>query len=206
MIVAALEGACFERGSRRVLDHATLGVAKGQRVALVGPNGAGKTTAVRLLLGLESPSAGRVQPCAPGAGYVPQKYAQSLFPWFSVARNVAFHQLLAGAASGAGQRAADLCARLLPGVDPARLAGNLSGGEQQATALARALAAPGDIVVADEPFSALSASPRRRAHQVVREELRGRALLLVTHADAETRELCDRVVRLEGGGLVDDAA
>jgi ABC-type nitrate/sulfonate/bicarbonate transport system ATPase subunit len=202
MIVAALEGASFRRGRRTVLDRATLRIGSGERVALVGPNGAGKTTALRLLLGLEAPSSGVVRRCRPGAGYVSQRCAESLFPWFSVARNVAMHRLLAGRAEDE-REVLGLCARLLPGVDPARLAGELSGGEHQAAALARALLAPGDLIVADEPFSALSESARRGARDVLREELRGRALLLVTHWRDEAASLCDRVVRIEGGRLVE---
>ncbi len=205
MIVAALEGVSFEHGSRPVLDRATLRIESGERVALVGPNGAGKTTVLRLLLGLEAPSSGRVRRCGPGTGYVPQCYAESLFPWFSVARNVALYRLLSQRRGGE-QAARTLCARLLTGIDPDRLAGQLSGGEQQATALARALCAPGDIVVADEPFSALSERARCGARDVLREELRGRALLLVTHWRDEAGGLCDRVVRIEAGHLVDGSS
>ncbi len=205
MIVAALEDASFERASHRVLDRATLRIEQGERVALVGPNGAGKTTVLRLLLGLETPSSGTVRRCGPGAGYVPQRCAESLFPWFSLGRNVALYPLVRRDPHGEAAALA-LCAQLLPKVDPARPAGRLSGGEQQTAALVRALVAPGDVILADEPFSALSESGRRAARDVLREELRGRALLLVTHWRDEAADLCDRVVRVEDGRLAEGAA
>jgi ABC-type multidrug transport system ATPase subunit len=202
MIVAALESASFGNGSRQVLDRVTLHIESGERVGLLGRNGAGKTTALRLLLALEQPSSGVVQPCSPGTGYVPQRYSESLFPWFSVARNVAMYPILDGRPDGE-RLARALCERLLPGVDASRLAGRLSGGEQQAAALARALCAPGGSILADEPFSALSESMRRRAYDVLRDELRGRALVLVTHSPDDAKELCDRIVRIEDGRLVE---
>jgi ABC-type sulfate/molybdate transport systems ATPase subunit len=97
-----------------------------------------------------------------------------------------------------------LCTRLLPGIDPSRLAGRLSGGEKQAAALARALAWPGDLLLADEPFAALAAPMRGRLRQVLREELGSRALLLVTHAAEDAADLCDRMVRVNDGRLVEE--
>jgi len=203
MTVAALEGVTCSRGGREVLRGATLHIDAGERVALVGPNGAGKTTLLRALLGLEEVSQGKVTRCARGAGYVPQTVGESLFPWFSLRRNVAMPRLLAHR-DDAADVATRLCARLLPEVAPDRRAGDLSGGEQQAAALARALASVGDIVVADEPFSALAADARSRAVSVVRDELRGRALLLVTHARGDATELCERVLRVDGGTVIEE--
>jgi len=199
--VLALDGVTLGRQGRVVVNDATLRVERGERVALLGPNGAGKTTLLRLLLGLEVPASGVVKACKGGVGYVPQAFAPSLFPWFSVLRNVAMPRLVAGLGD-ASDVAGALCARLLPGVDVGRLAGRLSGGEQQAAALARALASPGDVVLADEPFSALAASARETAKRTLLDALRGRALVLVTHADADASLLCERVVRVEAGSIV----
>jgi ABC-type sulfate/molybdate transport systems ATPase subunit len=89
----------------------------------------------------------------------------------------------------------------LPGVDVARLAGRLSGGEQQLAALSRALASPGDVVIADEPFSALAASARETARRALQDELGGRALVLVSHAEEDASLLCERIVRIEDGSI-----
>jgi ABC-type multidrug transport system ATPase subunit len=199
--VAALERVSFRRGARVVLTDATLRIEPGERIGVVGPNGAGKSTVIRLLLGLETATSGTVEPCAKRAGYVPQGHAESLFPWFSVLRNVAMPRLVAGREDALVQ-ARVLCERALPGLDVQRRASALSGGEKQATAVARALAAPGDVVVADEPFSALATAMRAQMRRVLRDELHGRALVLVSHASDDVSDLCDRVVRVEEGRLV----
>jgi ABC-type nitrate/sulfonate/bicarbonate transport system ATPase subunit len=195
VIVAELDRVRVLGRDHPMLSEASLTLRAGDRVALVGPNGAGKSTLVRVLLGLTLPAEGTVQRAAGGVGYVPQGYAESLFPWFSVLRNVAMPRLVARR-EDAYDAARALADRILPGIDPRRHAGRLSGGEKQATALARALAAPGDLVIADEPFSATAASSRDRLRRALREELGGRALLLVTHDERDVADLCERTVRL----------
>ncbi len=188
-----------------MLREASLSLRAGERVALLGPNGAGKSTLVRVLLGLTTPAEGTVQRAAPGVGYVPQGYAESLFPWFSVLRNVAMPRLVARR-EDAYDAARSLADRILPGVDPRRRAGRLSGGEKQATALARALASPGNLVIADEPFSAIAASSRERLRLVLREKLGDRALLLVTHDAGDVVDLCQRTVRVVDGCTLEASA
>lgn len=204
-IVAALDRVSVLGGDRPMLREASLSLRAGERVALLGPNGAGKSTLVRVLLGLTAPAKGTVQRAAPGVGCVPQAYAESLFPWFSVLRNVAM-PLLVARREDAYDRARSLADRILPGVDPGRRAGRLSGGEKQATALARALASPGDLVIADEPFSAIAASSRERLRRALREELGARALLLVTHDEGDVVDLCERTVRVIDGRTVEASA
>jgi len=200
--LASLEGVVFRRAARTILDEVTLRIEASDRIALIGPNGAGKTTLLRLLLALEVPASGTVTACARGVGYVPQAYSESLFPWFSVLRNVAMPRIVARRAD-ALEVARGLCGRLLPGLDVRRLAGRLSGGEKQASALARALAAPGDLVVADEPFSALATQVRARARSTLHQELGRRALLLVTHSAEDVADLCNRAFCIEDGRLVE---
>ncbi len=204
-IVAAVDRVSVLGGKRPMLREASLSLRPGERVALLGPNGAGKSTLVRVLLGLMAPAAGTVQCAAPGVGYVPQGYADSLFPWFSVLRNVAM-PLLVARRDDAYDVARMLADRIVPGVDPRRRAGRLSGGEKQATALARALASPGDLVIADEPFSAIAASSRPRLRRALREDLGGRALLLVTHDAGDVVDLCERTVRVIDGCTVEASA
>jgi ABC-type nitrate/sulfonate/bicarbonate transport system ATPase subunit len=205
VIVAALDRVRVAGREQPMLREASLSLRAGERVALVGPNGAGKSTLVRVLLGFACPEGGTVQRTGGGVGYVPQNYAESLFPWFSVLRNVAMPRLL-GRLDDAYDAARALTQRILPGVDPHRRAGRLSGGEKQATALARALASPGDLVIADEPFSAIAASSRERLRRALREGLGSRALLLVTHDASDVADLCERTVRLIDGRTVDAPA
>jgi NitT/TauT family transport system ATP-binding protein len=205
VIVATLDRVRVLGRNHPMLREASLRLRAGDRVALVGPNGAGKSTLVRVLLGLTLPTEGTVQRASAGVGYVPQGYAESLFPWFSVLRNIAMPRLVARRAD-AFDAARALADRILPGVDPRRRAGRLSGGEKQATALARALAAPGDLLIADEPFSAIAASSRERLRRALREELGSRALLLVTHDAGDAADLCARTVRLIDGRTVEAQA
>jgi ABC-type nitrate/sulfonate/bicarbonate transport system ATPase subunit len=198
--LAALDDVTLRRQGRVVVKGATLRIERGERVALLGPNGAGKTTLLRLLLGLESPESGGAKTCSRGVGYVPQAFAASLFPWFSLLRNIAMPRLVAGLGD-ASDVARALAGKLLQAVDVGRLVARLSGGEQQLVALARALASPGDVVIADEPFSALAASARETARRALQDELGGRALLLVSHAEEDASLLCDRIVRVEDGSI-----
>jgi NitT/TauT family transport system ATP-binding protein len=202
-IVASLDRVRVLGRAHPMLRDASLCLRAGDRVALVGPNGSGKSTLVRVLLGLTPATEGTVQRAEAGVGYVPQDYAESLFPWFSVLRNIAM-PLLVARRQDAYDAARTLANRTLPGIDPRRRAGRLSGGEKQATALARALASPGgDLVIADEPFSAIAASSRERLRRTLREELCGRALLLVTHDAGDVEDLCERTVRLVDGRTVE---
>jgi ABC-type sulfate/molybdate transport systems ATPase subunit len=169
-------------------------------VALVGPSGAGKTTVLRAIAGAVRPAEGRISlgervlldrarridlpPEARRVGYVFQEYA--LFPHMTVRRNVAF---------GGAERADELLGRL--GI--AHLAGarppEISGGERQRVALARALAAAPQVLLLDEPLSALDAHTRDRVRGELRALLRelGLPALLVTHDFEDAAALADRV-------------
>jgi len=202
MSVLAARRLCFERSSRAVLADVTFSVAKGERVAVMGVNGAGKSTLLRLLLGLERPTRGIVQGAPRGCGWVPQAAGESLFPWFTVLKNVALPRL-AARLPGASEVARECLREVAPAIDPGRRAAELSGGELQAVALARALAAAGPAVLADEPFSALAAAAKRAALEGVDRALRGRALVMVTHDEDEAHALGARILRLVPGGLVE---
>ncbi len=199
-LVARLQLASLTRGGRRVVDAVSLSVGPGERVALMGPNGAGKTSVLRILAGLEAPTSGTATRAAGPIGYVPQSAAEAIFPWFTLQKNVALPRLVQ-ALPDADEVAARLLGRLLPELDSRRRASGLSGGERQAVAIARALATPGTLLLADEPFSALSATMQARAREALAVELNGRALVMVTHDEADARALGARVVRLEAGAL-----
>ena len=182
-MIAALEHVSLERAGRSVLRDVSLRIAAGERIALVGENGAGKTSLLRLLAGLEAPTQGEVQTVPPGSGYVPQASGEHVFPWFSVVRTV------------------ELLRRIAPGLEGRRTSRGLSGGEAQALSIARALIAPGPVVLADEPFAALAIDARSDLRRALSEGLGSRALVLVTHEVEDAVALGARVFRLCDGRL-----
>lgn len=183
-----------------MLSDVTLRVELGQRVAILGPNGAGKTTLLRAIAGLEPDVTGVVHRRSDGTGYLPQAWANSLFPWYSLARNIAMPGLVLGCRD-AYDEARRLCAELLPGLSPERSARDLSLGEKQIVGLARALISPGHLVLLDEPFSAVAAARKAELRQWLLRELRSRALVIATHDREDVRTCCNRVVGLRDGRL-----
>ncbi len=184
--------------------------------ALFGPSGAGKTLTLRAVAGLVRPPEGRIVAgdrvlldTAAGVevptrrrrvGYLFQQYA--LFPHMDVADNVAFG--LDGPPGPRRERVEQLLELVgLPGFGDRRPR-DLSGGQQQRVALARALAPSPELLLLDEPFSALDGRTRRR----LREELlrihraTGVPLVLVTHDLPEVRQLAGEVVLLDGGRVL----
>ena len=199
-------------GSMRALDGLTLHLAPGELVALLGPSGCGKTTALRILAGLDSPTAGTVSVGGKDLTKVPASkrdmgmvfQAYSLFPHMTVIDNVAFGLKLRGRdAATRRKRAGDMLD--LVGLDEHadRYAHQLSGGQQQRVALARALAIEPSVLLLDEPLSALDAKVRVQ----LRDEIRrvqievGTTTLFVTHDQEEALAVADRVGVMNAGRL-----
>lgn len=187
-----------------VLQDVSLRVDSGEFLAVVGPSGCGKTTLLRIIQGLETASGGSVSlptesGAAPRLSYVFQR--SSLLPWYSVRKNVAFGaSLRAGRAvhpsRAAHDRAIDELLELtglLPYAD--YLPDQISGGMQQRTNVARALAVRPDVLLLDEPFSALDALTRERLQVDVCAILEGlgTTAVLVTHDIREAVFMADRV-------------
>jgi nitrate/nitrite transport system ATP-binding protein len=201
----------YGKGAQRtqVLEDVNLAIAEGEFVAIVGFSGSGKTTLVNLLAGLTAPDAGAVlkggRPITgpgPDRGVVFQSY--SLMPWLSVAQNVA----LAVDAAAAGRPRAEREARVaryvqMVGLAPARAKrpAQLSGGMRQRVAVARALAANPDVLLLDEPLSALDALTRAKLQdEIVRiwgEERK--TVLLITNDVDEALIVADRIIPLDPG-------
>jgi len=205
-----IEGIAKRFGDAVVLDGIDLAIADGEFVALLGPSGCGKTTLLRILCGIESPSAGRVRlhgqdithwsPAQRGFGVVFQSYA--LFPNLTAAQNVAYGL--------SGMSRVHRAQRVREMLDLVGLSGHadhfpaqLSGGQQQRVALARALAPSPRLVLLDEPLSALDAQVRTR----LRDEIRaictrlGVATVMVTHDQDEALSMADRVVLMHRGRI-----
>ncbi|WP_077489420.1 ABC transporter ATP-binding protein [Sinomonas mesophila] len=213
-----IEGVTKAFGALQVLAGIDLTVLRAGTTAIVGPSGSGKTTLLRLIAGFEAPDAGRIlldgREVAGGTwvpahrrnvGYVAQDGA--LFPHLSVGQNVAFG--LDGARYR-GRRA--VAARVeellhmvaLDGSYVRRRPHELSGGQQQRIALARAMAREPEIMLLDEPFSALDAGLRVATRRAIGRVLAhaGVTTVLVTHDQAEALSFADQVAVMRGGRLV----
>ncbi len=201
--------------------HAVRGVsfaiAAGTCVGLLGPNGAGKTTIMRMIMALAQPSAGRLRlfgeaPAALGRamreriGLVPQE--DNLDPDLSVRQNLEVYGCYFGCP------AAELDARVPKLLDFMQLAersaakvAQLSGGMKRRLVIARALIADPEFVILDEPTTGLDPQARlmiwRRLLDLKRE---GKTLLLTTHYMDEAQRLCDRIIIIDGGKVLDEGA
>jgi putative spermidine/putrescine transport system ATP-binding protein len=199
-------------GAVRALDDLSLELAPGELVALLGPSGCGKTTALRSLAGLERLDSGRVLLDGRDITHMPASrrdmgmvfQAYSLFPHLTARENVAFGLRLRRRARVERLRTAD---RLLDLVHLAaqgdRYPHELSGGQQQRVALARALAIEPQVLLLDEPLSALDAKVRG----TLRDEIRriqtevGITTVFVTHDQDEALAIADRVAVIFAGRL-----
>ena len=190
-----------------------LDVADGEFFTLVGPSGCGKTTTLRLVAGFDSPTRGSVRfdgramsgvpPEDRGVGVVFQNYA--LFPHLSVAENVAYGLRFTDPPDGetGDERVASLLELVdLPDAGP-RDPGELSGGQRQRVALARALAPGPDLLLLDEPMSALDARLRERLRLQIKEiqSTLGITTLYVTHDQEEALAVSDRVAVMSDGAV-----
>ena len=169
-----------------VLEDFTVLLAPGETVALMGASGCGKSTAGKLLLGLLQPDAGEVKrPKRLGAVFQEDRLCKE----FDAVTNIAMVT---------GDRA--LAEAALAEVGLADVKGKtvaaLSGGMKRRVAIVRALFSDGEVLVLDEPFTGLDAVNRQQVMNYVKEKLRGRSVLLITHSEAEAKTLADRVVRL----------
>jgi ABC-type Fe3+/spermidine/putrescine transport system ATPase subunit len=204
-------------GKAGVLNDVSFTVRAGEFLSVLGPSGCGKTTLLRILMGLETPDGGTVRkdgaaitnvpPAARGMGIVFQNCA--LFENMTALGNVEYALLksssLRGRYSRAEARAAAL--EMLELVGLAAHAGKkprqLSGGQQQRVAVARTLALRPDVVLFDEPMSALDAETRLglRAELKALQARFGTTMLYVTHDQEEAFALADRVMVLGPGGI-----
>lgn len=195
----------------------------GSVVAVVGPNGAGKSTVVKALAGLVAVDAGRIElagtmlddptsgrfaaPEHRRVGYLPQGLA--LFPHLRVLENVAFGPRSMGRSRAEARRsAADLLARMgLEGHARSRPR-ELSGGQAQRVALARALATDPDLLLLDEPLSALDVTTRAAVRRDLRSHLGAFAgvTVLVTHDPLDALLLADEIVIIEDGKVTQAGA
>lgn len=184
-------------GAVEVLQGISLIIRDGEFVAVVGPSGCGKTTLLHLLAGYDQPTSGRID----RTGALRMVYQQDgLFPWRTAAQNIDMGlRHVADPSKRTRQR--DEMLRLI-GLDgfADHYPHQLSGGMRQRVELARALAGESDILLMDEPFSALDYITRLRMRHELSRLLheRPRTVVLVTHDIEEAAQLADRVIVLSG--------
>ncbi len=195
-------------GGKKVLDTVSFEVYTGEFLSILGPSGCGKTTLLRVLLGLEAPSSGQIfkdgeditkkPTAARGMGVVFQNYA--LFENMSVLRNVEY------ALKGKNRRAEALEMLKMLGLYEHRdkKPSALSGGQMQRTAIARTLVLRPDVILFDEPMSALDAATR----VTLREELLrlqrafGITVIYITHDQEEAFAMSDRIMVMREASVV----
>ncbi len=205
------------RAKRRLLDGVTLEVDAGEVVAVLGRSGSGKSTLLHLLGGLDRPDGGEIllggeELTAQGpralartrlrhVGFVFQSF--HLIEELSGAENVTLPGRLPGATPGGERRAARLIDELGLAAVADHLPHELSGGEQQRFAIARALVNDPALVLADEPTGNLDSENGAAVLALLR-NLKGRAVVIVTH-EPDAAAIADRVLQLRGGTLLADA-
>jgi putative ABC transport system ATP-binding protein len=200
-----------DRGGRRILDGVSLRIDPGERVVVTGHSGVGKTTLLHALAGVEPPLTGSVllgeQPVDDSTrtriALVPQHHG--LVALLTAAENVEL-ALQAAGRSRAGLREAAAAALVDVGLGSRteHLVDELSGGEQQRVAVARALALGAEVILADEPTAELDAENRSRVLEALRQAALGGAAVLLTTHDDEVAARCDRVLLLHDGRLLAD--
>ena len=199
-------------GGVAALDGLTLHIEPGEFVALLGPSGCGKTTALRCLAGLEDPDSGSVEVGGRDLTRVPTNkrdmgmvfQAYSLFPHMTARQNVEFGLEMRNRDRAVRRARTDETLDLVGlGAHAEKYAHQLSGGQQQRVALARALAIEPQVLLLDEPLSALDAKVRSQ----LRDEIRriqlevGTTTLFVTHDQEEALAVADRVGVMSVGRL-----
>lgn len=200
-------------GGKPVLNSISFNVVEGEFLSVLGPSGCGKTTLLRILIGIEPFDSGRilkdgrdisnVQPSERGMGIVFQNYA--LFPNMTVLQNVMYALRFQPALkTHARQAAMDIIEKVGLTDHINKKPNKLSGGQQQRVAIARTLALNPDIVLFDEPMSALDAATRVSLRKEIKDIQKkfGITMLYITHDQEEAFSMSDRIMVMDTGNIM----
>jgi len=212
MSFLVLKGIQKRFGASVAVENFNLSAEKGEFVSFLGPSGCGKTTTLRMIAGFEQPSAGTITvdgkditnspPNRRNVGMVFQSYA--LFPNMTVADNIGFGlKIRKRSRDQIRRRVGELLDMINLPDKGGRYPYQLSGGQQQRVALARALAIEPEVLLLDEPLSALDAKIRVALRKEIRSIQRqlGITTVYVTHDQEEAMSLSDRVVVMSEGRI-----
>ncbi|NTJ67260.1 ABC transporter ATP-binding protein [Agrobacterium rhizogenes] len=197
-------------GDIHVVHDFNMNIEKGEFISFLGPSGCGKTTVLRMIAGFETPTAGTLsingkdqralKPNQRNIGMVFQAYA--LFPNMTVHDNVAFGLKVAGMAKpDIDKRVKEMLALIKLDHLAGRYPYQMSGGQQQRVALARAIAVKPQVLLLDEPLSALDAKIRVSLREEIRaiQQQLGITTVFVTHDQEEALSISDRIVVMNAG-------
>ena len=196
--------------THRAVNGISLSIQRGEFFALLGPSGCGKTTTLRLIAGFEEPSGGEIRlsganiqhlkPYQRNVSTVFQNYA--LFPHLTVQQNVEFG-LRRRAENHIGKRVRDVLELVQLAGKESRFPSEISGGERQRVALARSLVLAPDVLLLDEPLSALDPNLRKQVRAELKDLQRrvGITFLFVTHDQEEALSMADRLGVMNAGEL-----
>ncbi len=215
--VLAAEGLVKEFGAVSAVKGVSFTVAAGEVVGLLGPNGAGKTTILRMLAGILTPTAGRVRVAGLDVREWPIEAKQrvgflsgdtQLYQRLNPREVLEYFGRLYGIeAARLRRRIEELVEKLEMGSFAARPCGTLSSGQKQRANIARAFLHEPEALILDEPTAALDVVSGQFIIEAIRQEkAAGRAVLLSTHIMGEAEYLCDRIVLLHEGRVLDEGS
>ncbi len=210
--ILRIENICKYFDSQTALDNVSFDINRGEFLSILGPSGCGKTTMLRILIGLLSPDSGKIikdgtdityAPASKrGMGIVFQNYA--LFENMSVLENVRYALKINKATKAdSREKAKDMLERVGLGEYVNKKPYELSGGQQQRVAIARTLVLNPDIILFDEPMSALDVATRlslRKELKQIQNEF-GTTMIYITHDQEEAFALSDRIMVMEESRL-----
>jgi tungstate transport system ATP-binding protein len=199
-----LDDVRLQAGGVTILDGISLTIAAGAPTVLIGPNGSGKTTSLRVLMGLLTPTSGRVT--WGGREHAPPNRRAIVFQRPAMLRRSAEANIRYALGRNDPARVSELLKLVgLPGLEK-RPARRLSGGEQQRLALARALARDPELLLLDEPAASLDPAATKAIEDIVREvAARGVKVVMSTHDLGQARRIAGDIVLLHRGRVIEAA-
>ncbi|HJC47563.1 MAG TPA: ABC transporter ATP-binding protein [Candidatus Lachnoclostridium pullistercoris] len=180
-------------GPLSVLRDCSFTFEDGGIYCLMGPSGSGKTTLFRILMGLEKADAGAVRFDKPSPKISAVFQEDRLCETFSPVENLRF---ILGKTVPEGEIRRELSS-LLPEESLSRPVFTLSGGMKRRTAVCRAMTAPSDLIIMDEPFTGLDSETKKQVVEYIKSRQRGRLLIMSTHQEEDVHLLGGELVRME---------